>query len=570
MRALYTLPILLAASTSFALPRPNSTVRAGANHHIGDDSYIAKYGHNVDRHASERDRMHQHLQFVHDWLAARPPTKPELATRRNEILAHFADYIAKNTTPKNERVPWRTPVFIDDEGTICAVGYLIQETTNKELPKKIAKSHRYDFIEDIAGDMPEVSSWVAESGFTLDEIAHIQPAYEEPGVNTWRTWEKITAKTNGAYDKLNSRGTFVNGKMVGHWEVYDDKNNVVGHGEMKHGNGVWTSTYDDGATFATGKYVNNVAEGKWQMFHASGNLAAEGRFSGGTRTGLWHFYYDTPDDHPMATGRFGGRGKVVGKWKHFDEAGDLLATSWTETPSQWHDTDWAVDGGEGFVLDITAKPGEIKHASHRGTVNSAPQSLDMFALDGERIYVHHGYGEEVMYDDRGDELIHSEGKWTEQDCHWNAKRKEYAQRGDLVPLHGALYTDSRQRAHITHEGVGGPDGSDAGPVCGPASTIAATRTKKLDALLAAREQVRALTPQFVRAQVLHEEVPDEDLSDEDKTRVAAASDMTQVLEQNMSMYIEWPHIDGRFRDLFEKIPGRKTVSWAGGDSETED
>jgi hypothetical protein len=32
------LPILLAASVSFALPRPNSHVRAGANHHLGDDS----------------------------------------------------------------------------------------------------------------------------------------------------------------------------------------------------------------------------------------------------------------------------------------------------------------------------------------------------------------------------------------------------------------------------------------------------------------------------------------------------------------------------------------------------
>lgn len=53
-----SLPILLAASTSFALPRPNIHVRAGANHHLGDDSFVAKYGHNVDVHASERERMH--------------------------------------------------------------------------------------------------------------------------------------------------------------------------------------------------------------------------------------------------------------------------------------------------------------------------------------------------------------------------------------------------------------------------------------------------------------------------------------------------------------------------------
>ena len=178
-------PILLAASTSFALPRPNSHVRAGANHHLGDDSFVVKYGHNVDIHASERDRMHQHLQYVRDWLASRPATRPELEQRRAEILAHFDAYIAKHTTPKNVHVPWRTPVFVDDEGTICTVG-LIEQTTNRELPQRIAKAHRYDFIEDIATAMPEVADWVASSGFTLDEIAHIQPAYSEPEVKTWR------------------------------------------------------------------------------------------------------------------------------------------------------------------------------------------------------------------------------------------------------------------------------------------------------------------------------------------------------------------------------------------------
>src|SRR4051794_39515309 len=97
-------PLLLAASTSFALPRPSSHVRAGANHHIGDASFIAKYGHNVDARASETDRMHQHLQYVREWLASRPATKPELAAKRAEILAHFDAYIATYTTPKNEHV----------------------------------------------------------------------------------------------------------------------------------------------------------------------------------------------------------------------------------------------------------------------------------------------------------------------------------------------------------------------------------------------------------------------------------------------------------------------------------
>ncbi|HEY0255738.1 MAG TPA: hypothetical protein VGC41_29615, partial [Kofleriaceae bacterium] len=545
--------------------------RAGANHHIGDDSFIAKYGHNVDVHASEQDRMHLHLQFVYDWLASRPPTKPELAPKRKEILAHFAAYIAKNTTPKNAHVPWRTPVFIDDEGTICAVGYLIQQTTNHELPDKIAREHRYDFIEDIATAMPEVKSWVAESGFTLDEIAHIQPAYEEPSVNTWRTWDLAKhPPKDGPYDKLSSRGTFRRGEMEGTWVAVDDKDKVVGRGEMKHGAGTWTAFYDGGATFGRGRYVDNVAQGKWQLFHESGNLAAEGRFDRGERVGTWQFFYDSPQKTPLAIGRFDGSGKVVGKWQHFAESGELVATTWNETPSQWQDSDWAVDGGEGFMIDITAKPGGIKHARHQGTVNSSPQTLDMYALDGERIYEQQSYEATTMYDDDGNRLVHGDTGWQSANCHWNDKRKAYAHAGDLVPLHGALYTDSRRRAHVTHEGVGGSDGEDKGPVCTNAVAVEPVRAKKLDGLMVARNEVRALTPQFIRSAVLGTELPEGELSDEDKANLAKANDLARVLEENMSMYVEWPHIDGRFITLYQRMAGRKFQSWAGGDPESQE
>jgi hypothetical protein len=565
--------LLFTASTSFALPRPNTHVRAGANHHLGDDSFIAKYGHNVDSHASEGDRMHQHLQFVRDWLASRPATRPELAKRRAEILAHFDAYIAKDTTPKNVHVPWRTPVFIDDEGTICAVGYLIQQTTTPELPQRIAKAHRYDFIEDIATAMPEVADWVASSGFTLDEIAHIQPAYTEPQATTWWTWNlKKHPPKEGAYDKNGDRGTFKHGQMEGSWvtlETNDDKEQrIVGHGEMKHGRGLWTSVYDDGKTFGEGPYVNNTASGEWKLYHESGNLAAEGTFKRGFRAGLWRFYYDTPAKTPIAIGKFDATGKVAGKWKHFDDKGELVATTWTETPDQWHDTDWGIDGGEGFMLDVTARPGEVKHASHSGTVNSVGLSLDMYALGGERIYVDQSYGSATMYDEDGFKLEHTEdGAWSSANCHWNAKRKAYARRGDLVPLHGALYTDARVRVHPKHEGVGGFDGEDGGPACSAATTIGPLRAAKLDALLAARDQVRALTPQFVRSAILGEEraeadIPDDALSDEDRANLERTRDLARVLEENMSTYLEWPHIDGRFNALFKRLPGRRWRGWS--------
>jgi hypothetical protein len=378
------LPILLIASTSFALPRPNSQVRAGANHHLGDASYIAAYGHPPGAHAGERDRMQRHLAFVRDWLASRPATRPALVARRAEILGYLDVYIAKRTTPKNDHVPWRTPVFIDDQGTICAVGYLIEQSVDPALPRRIARAHRYDFIEDIARAMPEVQAWIDGSGFTLEEIASIQPAYSEPNSKTWRTWDLAKhPPADGPYDQLGSRGVFRHGRMDGDWVAYAKPEDggaevIVGRGHMKHGSGPWVSYDAAGAKLGEGRYANNRAEGPWKLYHPSGNLAAEGAFSHGDRTGRWRFYYDTPDRTPIAIGRFAGRGgRVVGTWQHFDQRGELLATTWAATPAQWHDTDWDIDGGSGFMLDIVARPGEVKHASHQGTVNSVPVALDM-------------------------------------------------------------------------------------------------------------------------------------------------------------------------------------------------
>jgi len=188
-------PYLVAAlislsATAFALP-PGSKLREGANHHIGNESFVAKFGREPRPGDAEGVRMKTHLQHVHDWLAARPATRPELAAKRDAILAALQKYIAKGTTPRNTDLPWRTPVFIDEAGTICAVGYLIESTAGRALPEKIATSHRYDFIEDIARDMPEVQKWIADSGLTLEEIQTIQPAYEEPAVKGWRSWDLV-------------------------------------------------------------------------------------------------------------------------------------------------------------------------------------------------------------------------------------------------------------------------------------------------------------------------------------------------------------------------------------------
>src|SRR5207237_4858677 len=119
----------------------------------------------------------------------RPAATSERGRPRAELLGYLDEYHARSITAENGHLPWRTAVFIDDRGAICAVGYLIERSVGRALPEKIAAAHRYDFLEDIAAAMPEVDGWIRSSGFTLDELASIQPAYSSPNVETWRTWD---------------------------------------------------------------------------------------------------------------------------------------------------------------------------------------------------------------------------------------------------------------------------------------------------------------------------------------------------------------------------------------------
>jgi hypothetical protein len=565
MRAL-PVAILLASSTSFAWPIPNARFPDGANHHLGDASFVAAYGHEPGLRDREPDRMHAHLAYVHAWLASRPATRPELAERRAMILQHLADYVAKGTTPKNEHVPWRTPVFIDDHGTICAVGYLIQQTAGDELPKAIAAAHRYDYIEDIAKAMPEVAAWIDGSGFTLEEIASIQPAYQAPSVDAWLVWDLKRHHPDGPYDKNGWKGTFRRGRMEGPWTVTAE-DHVLGRGTMHHGAGAWTSFYATGEKLAEGSFARSLADGPWKMYYPSGRLAAEGSFVRGQRDGMWTFYQDTAERTLLARGRFTGNW-VDGIWKHYDGHGQLAEITRTETPGAWRmvDDGPGVDGGDGATLEEIAPKGEVQHAVHQGTVGGAWQRLDTYALGKERIYLHQAFGKETLYDADGFSLANTGDGWEAADCGWSAKRKRIARSGDIARLHGALYLDAMKRVGATGKDMSDEGHDDKGPSCRTAVAVTPARSAVLDALVAARAKVRAATPAQVRELVLAgvgEDGDDDsgsDAADRDARRQASA-DYAGLLASEMRMYIEWPHIDGKFLALFHTMPGRFEVPW---------
>jgi len=78
MRLLIVAAIVGLAHPSYALPptEHGRGFRDGANHHLGDDSFVAKFGRLPGPRDDEHTRMATHLTYVRDMLAARPATRP--------------------------------------------------------------------------------------------------------------------------------------------------------------------------------------------------------------------------------------------------------------------------------------------------------------------------------------------------------------------------------------------------------------------------------------------------------------------------------------------------------------
>ncbi len=515
----------LVGTASAQAPNTARSFREGANHHLGDDAFIAELGR-PPTDGEEKLRIRTHFLAVEALLGSRPATRPELAENRAKLLAHFADYIAKGTTPKNAHLPWRTPVFIDDEGTICAVGYLIEQSAGRPVAEKIARGHRYAYLEEIVEAMPEVKQWVAQSGFTLEELASIQPGYEGPDIAHETGWT-LAKVPDGAYANDHVTGTIRHHHMQGLWSVTAG-DRVVGSGTFVNGKAMWHSLYADGKPMAEGHYRGDQPSGTWKFFHPSGQLAAEGTLSHGSRDGRWTFFYDNAKRTELAVGHF-DHGWTLGTWKHFDAEGKLLAVS----------TATSADGR--FLLDVVPGRDGVGHQIDQQGNTGDHHRLDMMTMGTERLFVQEGV--DAIYDQRGNELVREGETWSSRDCSWTSERRRFAQRGELAALH-TLMMDDRFAEHVR--------------CAGAPSELSVERGKTIETMLASARAVRAQTPDFMRAVALGEAtVADAEGPSEGDNVLGSRNveDLAKVLASSMTWYIEWPHIDGRFVAVFATLAG---------------
>ena len=107
---------------------------------LEDESYSVKFGDKPSVNISEDERIHTHLEIIHQQLVELNPTHLSFSQKQNRIqlLNHLQDYIHNGIFPRNYKYPnERKPNFIDERGRICVVGYLIEKSVDRELAEII-------------------------------------------------------------------------------------------------------------------------------------------------------------------------------------------------------------------------------------------------------------------------------------------------------------------------------------------------------------------------------------------------------------------------------------------------
>lgn len=98
------------------------------------------------------------------------------AKKRPLALDILHDYWKASVFPSNTlKANKRTPIFIDESGVHCAVGYLMQQTGYADLAAELNSSDPFVLVENLQNDA--AASWLGEHGFSREEASLIQPGY---------------------------------------------------------------------------------------------------------------------------------------------------------------------------------------------------------------------------------------------------------------------------------------------------------------------------------------------------------------------------------------------------------
>lgn len=127
--------------------------------------------------ATNKEWIQLHLSLVEAQLRSNNTARLTTVQKQNRLqcLNYLHQYWQAGKFPQNEDYVYRTPIFIDKHDNFCAVGYLVKTSGHEGVSRKIAAQSNLAYVCDMK--YPELLAWAKEYGFTVDELAWIQPTY---------------------------------------------------------------------------------------------------------------------------------------------------------------------------------------------------------------------------------------------------------------------------------------------------------------------------------------------------------------------------------------------------------
>lgn len=146
----------------------------------------------------DNQRIQRHLTEVIQILRSKKHDFDAKALDKRRLLLDDLEIYAKRQVfPINLYHKERRPYFIDHLGTHCAVGYMMLMSGNENLAQRISTKENYAYIRDIQTN--GVEEWAENHGFTVDELAWIQPGYMLPS-----SYAMIDGTTNGPVTNIEN------------------------------------------------------------------------------------------------------------------------------------------------------------------------------------------------------------------------------------------------------------------------------------------------------------------------------------------------------------------------------
>lgn len=201
MKILFVLGLLVFASLFFTCTNSGLENEQSINPLLGDISFLDKFGYTPTRSTDEHLRIRTHLEYVEMLLRQKDVSQLDQAQqkKRKFLLDLLHDYWTTGVFPRiYDHAETRVPCFIDKNGAICAVGYLIAQTAGREIAEQINTAHKYDKL--LAMNDPLIDDWITSSGLSKMECAMIQPTYGTP---------------SNSYENFNSGAYLISSALLG-------------------------------------------------------------------------------------------------------------------------------------------------------------------------------------------------------------------------------------------------------------------------------------------------------------------------------------------------------------------